>query len=46
MRFVSELMQKKKKKSNFYPSFFFFFFFKEYLAEATTATKAVLCPLI
>lgn len=36
--------KEKKKKATFIPASFFFF--KEYLAEATTATKAVLCPLI
>lgn len=46
MRFVSELMQKKKKKKATFIPASSFFFFKEYLAEATTATKAVLCPLI
>lgn len=44
MRFVSELMQKKKKKQLLSQLLLFFFF--EYLAEATIATKAVLCPLI
>lgn len=36
--------KEKKKEAIFIPASSFFF--KEYLAEATTATKAVLCPLI